>query len=178
MKKVFLFSLLSLLVVGQSGAVSAPTDARGESLGTIDFIGAQIASIDAATGTSLVVINSTGTGAISTGRAIVYGVITSSVAQGDYLVLRDTTGANGSVGVIANQTALATVSSAVVVSNTFFGIQSTGTAQPNYPSTNIIKFPVPIQFRNGIVAQTSAAPVTNGFSRWTILYRKIDQSER
>lgn len=177
MKKAILFSFLSLVAI-KTWAIQAPTSSNGSAL-PIEYVGCQTAQIDSSTGTSLIVLNSTGTGGVSTGRAIVYGVITSSIAQGDYLVLKDTTG-KGANGHVASQVLLQGVGSTIaVVTNWLQQQTSTLTANLPYPVLNMIKFPVPLQFNNGILAVTSAAPTTNsGISRWTILYRKLDQGEK
>ena len=160
-------------------AINAPQTSNGSAL-PIEFVGCQTASIDQSTGTSFIVINSTVNGAISTGRAVVYGILTSSISQNDYLVLKDTTGANGATGALASQNSLQMVSATVaVIGNWYQMFQTTTTGQLPYPNLNVIKFPVPIQFRNGIIGNASTAPQSNnGVSRWTIFYRKLDQSER
>lgn len=181
MKKALLFSfLLSFVPIG-ARAINAPVAENGQSLQTIDFVGCQVANIDASTGTAAIILNSTGTNGTSSGRAIVYGVIASSVAQSDYLVLKDTTGIGNISSYLAPQSTLTTLSiaTAAVITNWIQNNVSTINIVFPYPTLNLIKFPVPIQFQYGILAQVSAAPVTNGgVARWTILYRKIDSSEK
>lgn len=181
MKKVILFSFLTLvgLIAANSWAVNAPTDSRGDSLGTIDFVGANLCNIDASTGTATVVCNSSITNVgISLGRAIVYGVIISSIPQADFLVLKDTTGV-GSTGLYrGTQSELASNASTVaIVSNFFAVIGATVGTQPPFPLTQFVKFPVPLQFKNGITANVNTAPAAGGVSRWTILYRNLDATK-
>lgn len=177
MKKVILFSFLSLVSI-KTWAIQAPTSANGSGL-PIEYVGCSVMGIDGSTGTALVMVNSTGTGGVSTGRAVVYGVMTSSLAQTDYLVLKDTNG-RGANGQIASQVLLQGVGSTIAVIPNFLQAQvSSAIATFAYPSMNIIKFPVPIQFTNGILAVASAAPsTTNGFARWMIIYRRLDVGDK
>lgn len=186
MKKVLTFSLFSLLVLTlfsvKARAVFAPVDARGESLATLDLIGCQTASIDASTGTAYIMLNSTGNGGVSNTATglIVYGVITSSISQNDFLVLKDTTGVGTNGTHLGSQNTLQSNSSTVCVIGNWYQVSgTTASTITNYPNLNLIRFPVPIQFRNGILANVSAAPVASGgAARWTILYRKLNSSER
>lgn len=148
-----LFSLVLLAGMTSSAlAVRAPLDSRGHTLPTIDFVGADTCLITSAA--------PTGNGTIcSSGTAIVYGVVASSITPTNFLVFRDT---NVSTGL--------TVSTTVIVfaqgseSNVVSGTVSGGTTQ-------IFKFPVPIKFNNGINIVPSGAPVGQAAS-WTIIYRK------
>ncbi len=181
MKKVFLFSFLSLLAVGKSWAIVSPVSNNGTGL-PIEYVGCQMASIDNSTGTAAIIINSTGTNGRSTGGAVVYAVIASSIASSDYLVFKDTTGVGAISGYLAPQSTLTTltaISTAMVLTNTYQNILSSTNFIPGTPQLNFIKLPVPVQFINGILVQASAAPQSNqGVSRWTIIYRRIGQAER
>lgn len=179
MKKSILFSFLSLIAVS-AFAIPSPVSQNGTGL-PVEYVGCQFANIDASTSTAAIIINSTGTNGRSTGGAIVYGVIASSIAQGDYLVFKDTTGVGNIAGYLAPQSTLTTLSlsTALVVGNSYQNLLSSSSFMPTFPQINIIKFPVPIQFINGILVQASGAPLTNGgVSRWTIIYRRIGQAEK
>ncbi len=179
MKKIFLFSLIALGITN-AWAIQAPTSANGSGL-PIEYVGYQYANIDAGTGTAAIIINSTGTNGRSIGPAVVYGVITSSISQADYLVFKDTTGVGNIAGYLATQSTLTTLnlSTAMVVQNWMQNQASTLTAQIPFPTLNLIKFPVPIRFNSGILVQASGAPPTNGgVSRWTILYRNIGVGDK
>ena len=173
MKKLLFLLTMALFVSVGKATVIPPEDARGSSLNTLDFVGALPCNIDNSTGTAVVMCNSTGTNGISQGPAIVYGVVASSIAQGDYLVFKDTTGI-GVTGVMLSTTLAATnLTTAAVVGNFLTNNSTSNTIYP-YPTLNLIKFPVPLQFPNGISVQASGAPQSNqGLSRWTILYRPL-----
>lgn len=158
MKKFLLFLAAGLLSAATwAGAVPAPVDARGNALTSIDWVGALPCSIDGSTGTTAILCG-------SVGRGVVYGVIATSITLSDFLVFRDTNTAN------------LTSSTAAIVYNSPQG-QNISTANPWNPYTNLIKLPVPIQFRNGIGVNDAAAPTSNGISRWTILYRPLTATE-
>ena len=179
-KFLFCTALALTLMAGKVGAsVNPPSDERGNSLYTADFVGVNVASIDSSTGTSLIMINSTGTGGSSTGRAIVYGVIASSIAQTDYIVLKDTTGVGNGLNGVGSQLTLQGVASTVtVITNSFQMANSTANYANPYPQTNIIMFPRPILFKYGILAVDATAPTSNnGVSRWTILWRPTQSAE-
>lgn len=176
MKKVLLFSFLALGAVS-AYALQAPVSQNGTGL-PIEYVGCQTASIDSSTGTNLVIANSTGTAGTSIGAAVVYGVITSSIAQSDYLVLKDSSG-KGMNGLVASQTLLQNVGATVTIVGNYLQSASSVNTQFPYPTINLIKFPVPLQFPNGILMNASVTPVSNnGVSRWTILYRKLNQTEK
>jgi hypothetical protein len=149
--KKLLFFLIAFLAVSLSeAAVNAPRDTRGESLHTIDFVGAIPCNVDISTGTNAVRCG-------SAERGVVFGVIASSLAAGNYVVLRDSNTANTSS----------------TVSTTIFA-DDPG-ADEGGDITMIHKFPVPIRFLNGISVNASAAPT--GAGRWTILYRPLNAAE-
>ena len=145
MKKVFLF-LLALIAVSTVEAVNPPKDQRGNTLPTIDWVGASPCVIDASHGAGAV--------GCSTGTAIVYGVIASSVAGTNFLVFRDSATAN-----VASSTA-----AIVYPVGSSFGSNT----------TQLIRFPVPLKFNNGISANLNTTVQTGGI--WTILYRARSSS--
>lgn len=175
MKKLsFLLAMALFFTGGVRASVIPPVDARGNSLYSTEFVGALATSIDASTGTAAVIINSTGTFGISMGPAIVYAVITSSINQGDYIVFKDTTGIGDTGVMLSTKMAGLSLTTAAVVGNQWQVAVTSGLAQWPYPTVNMFKFPVPIQFTSGILAQVSAAPLSNqGVSRWTILWRPV-----
>lgn len=153
MKKVFLF-LLSVLAVSLSyGAVNAPKDTKGESLDTIDWIGALPCNIDASTGTQPALCGAIN---ITKRKYVVYGVMYSGIPVSNYLVFRDTNTAN------------TTSSTAAVV----FASSSTQFAGGT-STTGFFKFPVPLRFTNGVSVNVNVAPAS-GLERWTIFYRPVD----
>ena len=178
MKKIILLLMAGLFVSVAKASVIPPADARGTSLYNTDFVGAIPCEIDNSTGTSYIVCNATQNGVAFSGGGVVYGVITSSVNPTDYLVFKDTTGL-GTTGYLAGQTgagSLQSVGSTVAVVQNTYQIQTTTnpTGQAMLGIANFIKFPVPLQFQYGIVANASATPISNnGLSRWTILWRPL-----
>lgn len=177
MKKLMFLLVMGLLATSARALVITPQDARGNSLFTTDFVGAIPCNIDNSTGTNFIVCNSTVNSTAFAGGGIVYGIITSSIAQSDYLILKDTGGA-GSTGFLAAQTgagSLQSCSSTIAVIGNQWQVATTSGSQPwPYPVVNLIKFPVPLQFANGILAGVSASPTSNnGVSRWTILWRPL-----
>lgn len=144
-------ALLTGLVLKGMCAVSPPRDAYGTSLPTIDFVGAIPCSIANSTGTNQVLCAS--------GRSVVYGVVASSVASTDFLVLRDSNTAN------------LTSSTGTIVYANGTDASATGVA------TQTFRFPVPIKFTNGISANVSVAPTSGTGPVWTILYRPLLATE-
>lgn len=154
MKKWILLSgfiSLSLISVAKA-AVPTPLDQQGHTVPVIDWVGAIPCSIDVSTGVNAVLCG-------SAGRGIVYGVIASSIAATDFLVFRDSTSAN------------LTSSTLTVVFANGTGANATGNS-----TTQLIKFPVPIKFSNGISVNDFTAPAGNT-QRWTILYRPMTATE-
>lgn len=151
MKKAFLF-LLSVIAVSLSyGAVEAPRDTKGDTLNTIDWVGALPCRIDSSTGTNAVLCGSANT------RNVVYGVIVTSVTATNFIVLRDTNTANTS----------STKALSLLADNEH---EDEGVA-----TSMMVKFPVPMLFTNGISINASVAPAGEG--SWTILYRPLKATE-
>lgn len=151
MKKLFLFLMVGFLLASVTSAgVRVPLDTKGNSLNTVDWIGATPCNIDIATGTVAV-------GCGTAGPAIVYGIIASSIAATNFVVFRDSATPN------------ATSSTATIVYAAGTGSNSSGSN-----TTQFFKFPVPLKFSNGISINANAAPVVGAV--WTILYRTQAQS--
>ena len=153
MKKSLLIILALALSSTVKAAVNAPKDQAGKPLYSIDWVGAIPCGIDSSTGTNAVLCG-------SAGRGVVYGVIVSSVATSDYLVFRDTNTANTTSSVVTS--VFATGTNAV----------ASGAS-----TTQLIQFPVPIRFTNGISVNATVAPASGTRSRWTILYRPLAATE-
>lgn len=153
MKKLFYVLGLALTLSGLAhAAVQAPRDQRGQVLDTINWVGAIPCGIDSSTGTNVVLCGSAGRGAV-------YGVIVSSVATTDYIVFRDSATANTTSNVVTSVFA-----------------SGSGSINSGASTTQLIKFPVPIKFTNGISVNANSAPGTTR-SRWTILYRPLTATE-
>lgn len=151
-KKLILLFLSALAVSGVHAAVQAPRSTQGQTLSSIDWVGAIPCGIDSSTGTNAVLCAS--------GRAMVYGVIISSVATTDYIVFRDSNTAN--------------------TSSTAAGItwgSGTGSIASGASTTQLIRFPVPMKFSNGISVNASSSPGSTTRARWTILYRPMSATE-
>ena len=88
MKKLltFIIAVFMLTAASEAGSVRSPRDSRGDETG-IDYAGATPYVFDLATATGPVLIS-------SASRGVVYGVIISSIAIGNYLVFRDSNTAN------------------------------------------------------------------------------------
>ena len=149
MRKLFIATAVFLAFSGLAkAAVYQPHDYDGSPVNTIDFVGALPCLIDSSTGTNAVLCG-------SIGRGIVLGVMSASVTATQYLVLRDSATAN----------VTSTTSTVVFASGASAGA-----------NTSVMwKFPVPIQFQNGISVNASAAPA--GTSTWIILYRPLKSTE-
>lgn len=176
MKKLLTFLVASGLSALSWSAVVTPQDQHGGSLYTTDFVGAIPCDIDNSTGTAAIICNSTGTNGVAIGPGIVYGVITSSIAQSDFLIFKDTTGIGNISGYLAPQSTLTTLTltTIAVIGNGYQNLLSSSSFMPTFPQTNLIKFPVPLLFKSGILVQLNAAPLSNqGVSRWTILWRPL-----
>lgn len=137
--------------VANAGQVRSPRDSRGDEA-SIEYAGATPYIYDVSASTGPVLIS-------STARGVVYGVIASSVAIGTYLVFRDSNTAN------------ATSSTHTIVYHSTDSTNAGGSIYAGSSATRIYTFPVPIRFKNGIVAGASLAPSSGGTSSWTILYR-------
>jgi hypothetical protein len=150
-KSLLFFLAFAVAATAIEAAVRAPQDVRGDSLETIDWVGAETWSLGNSTSTSAVLIGS--------GRIVVYGVTASSIAATNYLVFRDTATAN-------------------ITSSTKTIVYANGTdANASGASTTLtIKFPVPMKFTNGVSVNASAAPTADTGS-WTILYRPLAATE-
>lgn len=159
-KYLFILGMSVLLSAVSFGAVDAPRDTTGKALASVEFVGALPCGLNASTGTTMIQCG-------SAERAVVYGVIASSLPVTDYLVFRDTYNLVLSQGITI-------ATAAVILANDGSLAQSN---QPNAtnPNTFLIKFPVPLQFLKGINVKASAAPT--GQSQWTILYRPLDSDE-
>lgn len=166
---------MGFFVSSAKALVIPPEDSHGNSLYTTDFVGCIPCNIDNSTGTATIICNSTGTNGVATGPGIVYAIITSSISQADYLVLKDTTGIGNIAGYLAPQSTLTAMASTIaVITNSIQIYGSTVITQNPYPQTNFINLPRPILFKSGISANVSAAPTSNiGVSRWTILWRPL-----
>lgn len=153
MKKwIFLGGLAAFFLTSRvQAAVQTPLDSQGHTLPTVDFVGAIPCGIDSSTGTTAVLCAS--------GRAVVYGAIASSITATDFIVLRDSGTAN------------VTSSTATVIFAAGTGSNSSGAN-----TTQTIKFPVPLQFLNGISVNDNSAP-SSGAARWTLLYRPLKATE-
>ena len=153
MNKKLLLTLvfLGLSVAHLQASVSPPRGSDGKTLPTVDWVGAIPCSVDSSTGTNAVLCAS--------GRAVVYGVIISSVANTHYMVLRDSATAN------------TTSSTATIVFANGSNANSTGEA------SQMFRFTVPIRFTNGISVNLSNTPTTGNGPRWTILYRPLTATE-
>ena len=147
----FLFVSALMALSTAHAAVGAPRDTKGNSLNTIDFVGAIPCTIDSSTSTRAVLCG-------SAERAIVYGIIFSSSASTNFVVLRDTNTANSSSA------------AAAFIYNDDNGADESGEA------TLMQRFPVPMRFTNGISANVNAAMSGTG-SAVTILYRPLKATE-
>lgn len=143
-------TLLFGVVTHGLSAVNAPRSTSGESLPTIDFVGAVPCTIGSAIGTTATLCGS--------GRSVVYGVIISSVASTDFMVFRDSATAN-----------VTSATSTIIFAN---GSNANATGW----ATQTFKFPVPMYFGNGISVNASVAP-SGTASQWTILYRPLSATE-
>lgn len=159
MKLLKTFIVLALIAgttaVGNAGNVRSPRDSRG-SESSIDYAGATPYLFDSASSTGPVLISSQ---SLPGFRGVVYGVIVSSIAIGNYLVFRDSDTANG-------------ISSTATIVYHSTDAQVPGSSI--YTGVNITRyyeFPVPIRFKKGIVVNSGAATSGGGGSSWTILYR-------
>lgn len=150
MKKIFLFLFSALAFSTVHARVRAPVDFRGTAVTTVDWVGAIPCGVDSSTGTNAVLCAS--------GRSIIYGVIISSVAATDFLVIRDSATAN------TTSTALHAVWGA-----------GTGSVASGASTTQLITFPKPLKVTNGISINASVAPGSTR-SRWTLLYRPMDDT--
>lgn len=150
--------ILFLLAVGLTfssltgyAAVNAPRDTRGESLRTVDFVGADTGYLDASHGVSSIILSS--------GSIIVYGLTASNAGFGEFVTFRSTNVQGISV----------TTATVVMVSSVSAGA-SFGTN-----STFVFKFPVPMKLTNGLNVKLNTAIGVPG--NWTIFYRKANATE-
>lgn len=157
MKRILFFLVPFLAVLGVGATVRPPADYRGESLETIDWVGADTCYVGAANGTSTLICSS--------GTAIAYGVLASGVALNQYLVIWDT---NTSAGASAYNSSLSTKT--IVYCSSTTAISSGGTSQ-----TFFLKFPVPMKFNDGI--SIAAGTTQTGSNNWVLLYRKRTATE-
>lgn len=147
--KQFILSLMLLVGVATlaQATVKAPTDFKGNTLPTVDWVGA----------TPCTIYNNTASECF-TGAGMVYGVVVSSDAGQNFVVLRDSNTANTSSS-----------------SFTFVNANGNGANANGAGTTQVFKFPVPVSVTNGLSANLSLAPLTGG--QWMILYRKLSAPE-
>lgn len=128
------YGVLALLVVAVSAnaSVNAPKDNNGQTLPTIDWVGAQPCTIYSSNATLCF-----------SGRGAIYGVVVASDTIVNYAVFRDSNTANTSS------------SSFTAVTGNYSGVALGGTMQ-------LIKFPVPVQVSNGLSVNLNAAPLGGG----------------
>jgi hypothetical protein len=153
MKKFLLtvFAVLGLTAVA-SASVAAPKDSNGQTLPTMDFVGADTCRVTAS--------DSTNGKLCFTGKGFVYGVSVSSDAATNYALFRDSATANTS----------STVS--MVIWNDTTEADEGGTL------TTVIALPAPAKFTNGLSVNLNAAlPGTGTGSEWVIFYRKQSATE-
>lgn len=166
MKKLLILAALMLFPLTTWASMNTPKDDRGATLPTIDYVGALPCIIN--TGNNSILTQGPivcGASSTTITRAVVYGVIASSLPVTAYLVFRDTVplASNNGINGITAATA------AVVYNITAYA--STTTAA----YTNMIKFPVPLQFQKGIAVNVDAA-LGGAQQSWTILYRPLNKN--
>lgn len=142
-----LVALLAIVTVNSHAAVNPPRDTNGNSLSSIDWVGA----------TPCTLLNSTAQLCFS-GRGAIYGVVVSSDSGANYVIMRD------------SDTANSTSSSFTVVNATGSGANASGVG-----TTQMMKFPVPVQVSNGLSVNLGNNPPVGG--QWMILYRKLEATE-
>ena len=167
MKKLILSLTSLLLFVGISGAVNVPVDNEGHALSTIDLVGANFTGIDGSTGAAaiqLLIVDGQSTGTAQ--GYMVYGVKLSSVPSTGYLVFRDTSAISPSLTTLNGSASTATIVNANDAASNSAGTVGNG----------FIKFPVPMQFQNGVYAVDPGGSVTTALQRWTIFYRRMGKN--
>lgn len=155
MKKLFLFFALLLATQGVRASIPAPRADNGDVLPTIDWVGADVCVIDAVATTAPLVCSSA--------SVVIYGIIASNAAIGDYATFRST-----------NLAATTIVSTSAIVYVSTNGFNAFG-AGAGLASSFVYKFPVPIKMTNGLNVKLSATVAAPG--NWTVLYRKVRASE-
>jgi hypothetical protein len=141
MKKSLIAFAVLLGLSASSYAVNAPKDSTGAQLPTIDWIGASTCRLTSADTTSGKLC--------TTGSGQVYGVVVSSCANTNYVVMRDSATAN--------------TSSTPIVTNWCFDSGATAAG------SIMFKYPVPMQFTNGLSANVNST--LTGVGEIVILYR-------
>jgi hypothetical protein len=145
------FAVLGLTTVSMAG-VAAPKDSNGQTLPTMDFVGADTCRVTAA--------DSTNGKLCFTGKGFVYGVTVSSDSATNYALFRDSATANTS----------STVS--LVIWN------DTPEADEGGTMTTAVSLPAPAKFTNGLsVNLNTALGGTGTGSEWVIFYRKQSATE-
>lgn len=125
------YGVISLLVLvsASSFAVTKPVDQQGHPIESIDLVGADSTRLTISTGTSAVLAENE--------PGLVYGVVASSCAVSNYVVLRDSATAN------TTSTPLLTV-----------WCEDSGADEDG---SLFFKLPVPIKFANGLSINMNAA---------------------
>ena len=147
MKKLLL-AVVAVLMSGPAFAsVSAPKDSQGDTLPTIDFVGADTCRLSSASTTAASLCVS--------GAGMVYGVVASSCAITNYVVMRDSATANTSSTPLATNVC-----------------EDSGADEDG---TLLFKYPAPLKFSNGLSANMNAT--LTGAGEVIILYRKRTAAE-
>lgn len=129
MKRYLLLAAMLVGSVSISHAVTKPVDQSGKPVESVDLVGVDSTRITISTGTNAVLAENE--------AGLLYGVVTSSCAVTNYVVLRDSATANTS------STPLWTA-----------WCEDTGADEDG---TIIHKLPAPIKFSNGLSANMNAA---------------------
>ena len=140
-------ALLAVITVTANASVNPPRDTNGQTLPTIDWVGATACTLYATGGTLCF-----------SGRGAIYGVVVSSDAVGNYAVFRDSNTGNTSSS-----------------SFTVVHAHGTGSNVVGVGTTQLFRFPVPVQVTNGLSVNLGSNPPVGG--QWMILYRKLAATE-
>lgn len=142
------FGLVLALAIPSFSSVTTPKDNRGHSLPTLDWVGADVCTVDNADGAADVTC--------ATGAGMVYGVIVSSVAATDYLVIKDSVTVTGG--------------------SEMSRVYAKANGQAVTDACLVVEFPVPLKFDAGLIVAASGAPaVSTGL--WTVIYRARTATE-